>query len=387
MKKILFRLLLVLFSLILSLGIGEWVVKKVKPQLTYTQAYKASADCATDDPYLPFVLKKNYKCHMVSVNKEFDINATINSMGYRGPEFPVEKPPGKKRILLLGDSFTFGHGADDTHTFAYLTQQYLEKSGRSDVEIINAGYADSFSPDSYYAYLTHYGMKLQPDAIVLSFFVYNDISDLEETVWERTNEKGLPDKIASCCKIYGNGKMHNKYLSPKYSIPVLRESHLFLLLYNTVNSRFHIFKESSFRLKREDLSGCVLNRGCINAYSQEEEKVRKVLLGISEIAKQHNIPFYVMLIPASYQVYPEQRFVYWYAVPLEKGNEDFFQKRMGEFFSSNSIAYLDLLPPFIKERDEKKLFYDMDGHFTNDGNDLAAKNLSDFISKEYLQNK
>ena len=38
---------------------------------------------------------------------------TINSRGLRGPEHPYEKPRGTFRIMVLGDSFTWGYGVAD----------------------------------------------------------------------------------------------------------------------------------------------------------------------------------------------------------------------------------------------------------------------------------
>jgi hypothetical protein len=36
---------------------------------------------------------------------------------------------------------------------------------------VNAGYTDGHSPDDYYLYLKNYGLDLNPDFIVLSFFI------------------------------------------------------------------------------------------------------------------------------------------------------------------------------------------------------------------------
>lgn len=65
----------------------------------------------------------------------------INHRGFRGAEFKVEKNKDTYRIVVLGDSISFGLGVDLHQTFPYLLQTYLSertKNHQSKVEIINA---------------------------------------------------------------------------------------------------------------------------------------------------------------------------------------------------------------------------------------------------------
>src|SRR3954447_8958531 len=48
---------------------------------------------------------------------EFSTHVRVNSAGLRGPEIPYEKPPGTYRVLVLGDSFTFGAQVEEDQTF------------------------------------------------------------------------------------------------------------------------------------------------------------------------------------------------------------------------------------------------------------------------------
>src|SRR6185503_9697752 len=41
----------------------------------------------------------------------------VNSLGLRGPEWPVARQPGVARVLVFGDSFVFGVGVDEEHVF------------------------------------------------------------------------------------------------------------------------------------------------------------------------------------------------------------------------------------------------------------------------------
>src|SRR5262249_53877156 len=52
--------------------------------------------------------------HAFLMGVQFD----TNSKGLRDREFSYEKPPGKLRIMMLGDSFTVGWGAKFDETFS-----------------------------------------------------------------------------------------------------------------------------------------------------------------------------------------------------------------------------------------------------------------------------
>ncbi|KKW38861.1 MAG: hypothetical protein UY85_C0021G0011 [Candidatus Peribacteria bacterium GW2011_GWB1_54_5] len=42
---------------------------------------------------------------------------TTNSYGFRGKEIPLEKPANTVRVLVVGDSVSFGHGVNDNQIF------------------------------------------------------------------------------------------------------------------------------------------------------------------------------------------------------------------------------------------------------------------------------
>ena len=74
---------------------------------------------------------------------------TINSMGFRGDEFSIEKSENIFRIFMLGGSTMFGHGATSDHTTipGYTQQLLAQYDDGFEIEVINAGIqgADSFT--------------------------------------------------------------------------------------------------------------------------------------------------------------------------------------------------------------------------------------------------
>jgi hypothetical protein len=66
---------------------------------------------------------------------DFRFEVRTNSLGLRGPELK----PDTQRILLLGDSYTFGSGVDDDETFAAQLQHILTEEGADGWEVVNGG--------------------------------------------------------------------------------------------------------------------------------------------------------------------------------------------------------------------------------------------------------
>lgn len=95
----------------------------------------------------------------------------INALGFRDQrDYAVEKAPGTFRILVLGDSVTFGHGALDETTYPYLLEQQL-KAWRGDVnwEVWNLG-VPGYNTRQELDYLTEVRSRYQPDLVIVGFY-------------------------------------------------------------------------------------------------------------------------------------------------------------------------------------------------------------------------
>jgi lysophospholipase L1-like esterase len=99
--------------------------------------------------------------------------ASINSLGFRGPDFQPTKPAGVFRIICLGESSTFGFHNTDTGTYPFLLQQLLEGGGRGiRVEAINAGFP-YYNTGSILSLLESELLAYQPDVVTV-YTAFND---------------------------------------------------------------------------------------------------------------------------------------------------------------------------------------------------------------------
>jgi hypothetical protein len=95
----------------------------------------------------------------------------INSLGFRDDrEYAIAKGAGTIRVIVLGDSVTFGHGALYEATYPYLLEQHL-KRWRPDIDwqVWNLG-VPGLNTAQEFAYLQEVGNTYQPDLVVVGFY-------------------------------------------------------------------------------------------------------------------------------------------------------------------------------------------------------------------------
>jgi lysophospholipase L1-like esterase len=98
-----------------------------------------------------------------------------NSLGLRDREISPDKTPGVRRLLVLGDSMTFGWGTPEEDTYPKTLERLLNRNGIR-YEVINAG-VGNYNSAQEVAYFKSRGIGLQPDELILGFY----INDAEPT--------------------------------------------------------------------------------------------------------------------------------------------------------------------------------------------------------------
>ena len=119
----------------------------------------------SSDPLIGHNHRPNRQAFLMGV--QFD----TNSKGLRDREFSYEKPPGRLRIMMLGDSFTVGWGAKFDETFAKrIERMYADRGVQA--EAINTG-VGNYNTIQEVEYYLREGYKYNPDIVVLNF-TFND---------------------------------------------------------------------------------------------------------------------------------------------------------------------------------------------------------------------
>lgn len=97
---------------------------------------------------------------------------TISSQGFRDKEYSLVKPPGVKRMLVLGDSFVWGYGVGDSEIFTEVLERELNARGQK-WEVINTA-VSGWGTDQEFLFFRDEGRLFEPDVVVLAYYLGND---------------------------------------------------------------------------------------------------------------------------------------------------------------------------------------------------------------------
>jgi lysophospholipase L1-like esterase len=109
-------------------------------------------------------------------------DVSINSLKLRDTERSFEKPAGVRRIVMLGDSLTFGWGVEQKDTPSKLLEAlFAQKRPDMKVDVVNTG-VGNYNTEMEVAYFLTEGTNYQPDLVILNYF----INDAELTPRQQT---------------------------------------------------------------------------------------------------------------------------------------------------------------------------------------------------------
>jgi lysophospholipase L1-like esterase len=182
-KGFLLRLLLVFSSLVVTVGVLEIALRMLghhgAPQSLIDNAY------LVDDPVL------DWRYVPSSVWSEGNITYRYNSAGFRDVEHEIAKPPGTRRIVVVGDSVTEGIWVDWESTFTGVLQSRL----RGEYEVVAVAQSGLNTPQEIHL-LEQDGLRYSPDLVVINFVLndcdfYTRFAAAQQFVQKRDSTVGL----------------------------------------------------------------------------------------------------------------------------------------------------------------------------------------------------
>jgi lysophospholipase L1-like esterase len=155
-------------GLLAGIAAGELLIRVFDVLPRMLPALNVNTYMLSDDPILKYVYRPGSRATDVPFDEDHR-DFAINSSGFRDYEFQTEKPPGTKRIVVLGDSTSAGNGIQDvTQVYAKVLERMLNESGDGRYEVYN------LAVGGYHTYqeaemLRVRGLQYHPDLVLVGF--------------------------------------------------------------------------------------------------------------------------------------------------------------------------------------------------------------------------
>jgi hypothetical protein len=308
----------------------------------------------------------------------FNVEYRTNSIGARGHEFELAGSPA--RILLLGDSFAEGYGVNDEDSAA---RQIEKLTGR---QVLNFGAGGDLGPLQYGILYEHLAARYEHDTLLIFFLPANDFTDNDYDFWVSTGANLAVGSNAERWRPYSRRTADGTYEIFYPPAAVRREewsSHFDDPLTLHQFMRDHFWSTNVLR----SVKLLLLSRRI--SVAQGVGKKGQTFSGYFDVAPERQQPALhamQMLVQAS-----RARHVVIVAIPVagdlariaagETPRATPWRKALEGLAAAatgKDVDFVDLADrfPSVTER----LFSVCDGHWTPEGNRLAAQIISDAIS-------
>ncbi len=322
-----------------------------------------------------------------------------NQFGFNDRDYPLEREPGKFRMVVVSDSFNWAGGREGNYT-ALLENKFTDYYGQLQVEVINTGYPGTHTGEQL-EMLKKFGLQYNPDLVVLGFFVGNDFLDADpyrkriivNDIYIDIDRR--EELIIFGYPIIGQSRLW-LFIQQKYkvfqetaksqqalqSFPQLTASSQPQLFSQTVDpplekSPGFLSLETFLEVERNRLSFCRtqdLERG------KWDKNIDYILSSISEmnqILQERGIQFIVAMYPDEFQVNPAlfNQVVDRFDLNPENYQITCMQDILKQHLEANNIPYIDFLDRFQAEQQNQPLYLLQEPHWNSAGNQLAAEIL------------
>jgi len=169
---------------LLTLGtvIGLVFLEIAARVLVSTRRPGKSGEQALYSDFDPVLGWRNRPGATVAYNRrEYRTKVEINRLGFRDVERSVTKPPGKQRIVVLGDSFVEAYAVERDEGLTRRIEMLANEQG-CPADVVNAG-VHGYSIDQNFLWFERESEPLAPDVVLLAVY-YNDLLyTIRENYW------------------------------------------------------------------------------------------------------------------------------------------------------------------------------------------------------------
>jgi lysophospholipase L1-like esterase len=283
------------------------------------------------------------------------VPVAFNQYGLRDRERSLEPAARTTRILVLGDSVTFGMGVPLEQTYPALTEALLNAAlgpGARSVEVLNFG-IPGYNTLHSLAQLREVGLTFRPDIVVVGF-LYNDVElsnrQRQESASSGESSPGAPSLGRTLKSSINAGVLYLK-----------QNSHFFAWLTPRLGMALRPLGFSGF--------------GQVGEYKDQYadshpdwQRMRTALLQMRALGDEHGFDLALMIIPAMAR-FDEAGY------PLRD-----YHEAVAAFGAQSGIPTLDLLPAFWGLDGSRFWISPTDGHPNAAAHQIMAEALAGFLA-------
>jgi lysophospholipase L1-like esterase len=310
---------------------------------------------ATDLPDMAYRLRPGVTVAM----KTFTIH--VNALGLRGAETTQAPAPGRRRILVLGDSIVYGEGLNEPDTFPVLLEQELARRGGTETEVLN-GAAQGYDTAAERTYLQEVGVPLAPDAVVLGV----SLNDYERAP-ALTPFGFLTVDPAARDRLPWLSNRSEYYVLVRWLITYARGGHWFQHASASAGPPAPAAAPDGLAARIDGAIGAMHRHFYASRDTAKWARVREALAGLAELARTRGVEFAAVIFPEGYQI----------GVPAPDLAP---QRAWLDLCAELGVRCLDLQPAFAAAAGPEPLFQDTQ-HPNAAGMRVAARAVADFIQR------
>lgn len=333
------------------------------------------------DPVVGQRLVRNFSGRVFDAESRQFVQVRTDHEGFRGPDRPLEKPAGVRRVAILGDSMIAALGVEEDETLVAQLEQLLNRQAPAQQrwEVLNFGVPGS-STGQELALWRATVKRYQPDVVLCAFFVGNDLAD---------NSRRLSSNPRVYFEFDPDGRL--------VQLPMSRAK-TGLSAWLNRHSRLYLWQKEALRRVRY---AWLRQSGLLEAghwiYATEEPAdvaeawrlTGALLAEMADEVHQDGARFGVVLIPTAQQVYPDslRKAVASAGADAARFDADYPDRRMAKLCEAGGVPLLTMTADFRQAapgrslaKSDEWLFLRGEGHFNARGNRLAAEAVGRWLA-------
>lgn len=351
---------------------------------------------------------------------EYTIKVKLNSKGFRGKEFSEIKKENIIRILIIGDSFSFGWSVNLEDSWPYLLERELNKIKNKKFEIFNLSVPGN-TPGDYSELAKKYISLYKPDYVIVGIVEGNDFTQTilnteksnalitDYAIKKRDFYTRQIDKIpfyqdfnniiktsfpniyfymaqAKVTDVRQNFKTQMKEIINKFDDDDFR-----VMENNSSPEIINIFLDGGINpplffwsIRVPDFYAKVLNENG-SEYADAKNKLNRIIKEINNLILINNSKMIILDIPNG--VYVSNFHLKNYRDMGFETRDDMLiselpNKIIQEISKSEKIELIDSLD-YFRNKCTDKCFWRYDDHLTAYGNKVLAEKVNEYFKKEF----